>query len=237
MFLDFLVSILISFGIASFIGLFFKLVQKITKLKKVNEDNKISKDSGINENRKDNKIIIDLINTKISQELTISNSIKMTSSSFVGFSGIVFSLLLTTGIQRMNDITIMRGKEAIDVIHTIFWIIPLSSMILGLVLTLLPVLYAFLKIVPQFKKEPGATRKIAKEYQTNPQEEILEKIESMALEELETLEEVNIFATNELKRALLGFSIGLGLIFLTFMFGDGTLFDRWIDTNFPILNN
>ena len=236
MIFEFLRSLLFSFGIAMLIALLFKSVHQFIKIRKMNNNNETSKSGISNESLKGNKTIIEFINTKISHELTISNSIKMTSSSFVGFSGIIFSIMVTTGLSHMMNIVSMRGKIIVDELSIIFWLIPLSSMLSGLVLIILPTLYAFLKIVPEYKNKNLTFREIIKNYHNSTEDKFMEKIEFNALEELENLETDNSSSSHELKRALLGFAIGIGLIFLTFLFGEGTLIDDWINDYYGIEN-
>lgn len=237
MILEFFASFFISLVISFAIGLSFKLVQIIIALNKKNENTEISKTNEIpKEYVKDPKIFIDIINSRISHELTVSNSIKITSSSFVGFSAIVFSLLMTTGLQSMFDILTMRGTEIVYGASLLFWLIPLLTMVFGLAFIVLPMLIAFFNIIPKYKKEHISIRKILDDLHEKSENVILTKIKFVTLDELETLEKDNQRSGRDIKIALFGFGIGLGLIFITFLFGEGTLIDNLIG-EYPLTVN
>ena len=230
MILEFFVSILISFGISISIGLSFKVVQKIVTMNKIDKDNtkKSKTDEILKEHEKNQEILIDFINKKISHELSISTSIKITSSSFLGFSAIVFALILTTGIQDMFEILKMRGADIVYGASFIVWAIPLVTMLSGLALIVLPMIITFFKIIPKYKKEDVSIRKFVNEFHSKSKDVILTKVESMTLDDLENVEEYNHHSSDELKLVLIIFGVGLGLIFITFLFGEGTLIDNWI---------
>lgn len=238
MILEFFVSILISFGISISIGLSFMVVQKIITMNKIDEDNtkKSKTDEILKEHEKNQDIFIDFINKKISHELSIATSIKITSSSFLGFSAIVFSLILTTGIQDMFEILKMRGADIVYGAPFIVWAIPLATMLFGLALIVLPMIITFFKIIPKYKKEDTSIRKFVNEFHSKSKDVILTKVESMALDDLENIEGYNHHSSDELKSALILFGVGLGLIFITFLFGEGTMIDNWIGEYPPIEN-
>lgn len=176
------------------------------------------------------EIIIDIAKSRISQELTISSTLRTRAGILIGIAGVISGILLTGGVwQQITSIVTDRAKDVILQNQPfVLFGIPVALDLWGTSLFFISIVFSFVVILPRRWAAMLDLRELNNALYMTPINESEYKIKCALMRDLDGLLRKNNELAKFLRISYWFFFIGIGMMVLIMQFDSTSIFFKSI---------